>query len=248
MGNPLDNSQSAIEITVKPGNHWCLRIVNSTNDWLYKILGTDNICKVENSDLSLNPYFFRNEEITLTWSSTITRDEDVQFSEKWIQWNDWAEKKEVTWDWNLVFWKKFEKYNLVNMDWIIELNNWKFLINRYWKYQPNLSFISEKPEVKYTNRKSNDFNLPKWSFSIIYWTFFKSKKWTDCFRILPKDKAEHILICDDRWWAFNKYRWHTLPENNSVYYRRASSNWGWAGYDYWIYSKDRKHTLDEENI
>lgn len=245
-----EKKQEVTEVIVKPSVCWNLEIVsNNISDWLYQILDTDSeICRVKKSELSLNP--FRYWEETINWTVEISRDPSVQFSEKWVKEGYWgvAEKKEVSWVCDLVFWKDFEKYRLMDMDWIIELDNWNFLINEYGKYKPNLSFICKSPEVIFTAESKETFNLPEWSFSVVYWDFFTSKKWTKCFRILPKEKAKHILICDDWGWAFNKYRWRTLPEESALYYRRASSNGWWAWSDYGVYPKDWKYILSEEDI
>ena len=75
-----------------------------------------------------------------------------------------------------------------------------------------------------------------------------NKEITKCFRILPKEQAKHVLIRDNWWGAFDKYRWGTLPQEWAIYYRRASSN-GWGQwYDYWVYDVSFKYELSEEDI
>lgn len=250
----IEKNQELTEIIVKPGKSSCLTIINDVKEWLYNVLNQwEKICKVkkwsgDELQLDVTPSTWWVNEEDIHWVADIKRDSSVQFFDKRVDVNWHTEKKEVTWDGSYFYWPNFERYHLTDMDWIIELDNWKFLINMYGKYQPNLSFINNVPEVKFESESPDRFNLPKWSLSVIYWDFFTSKKWTKCFRILPKEKAKHILIRDDWGWAFNKYRWWTLPEDSSVYYRRASSNGWWSWYDYWIYEKDWKLTMSEDDI
>ena len=251
-----EKNQELTEIIVKPGKSSCLTIINDVKEWLYNVLNQwEKLCKVKKwSDdelqLDVSPSTWWVKEDDIYWVADIKRDPSVHFSDKRVN-IDWhTEKKKVTWDGSYFYWPNFERYRLTDMDWIIELDNGKFLINRYWKYQPNLSFISSIPEVKFEGEDKENFNLPKWRLSVVYWDFFVSKKWTKCFRILPKEKAKHILICDDWWWPFNfeRYRGRTLPEEWALYYRRASSNWWWTGYDYWIYEKDWRLKMSESDI
>ena len=246
-----EKNQEVLEVIVKPGWQY-LNVVNEINEWLYKILNMgEKLCEVKkwsDDTLKLSWSTYRAKPEDANWGIELKRDPSVSFSDRRVN-VDWhVEKKQVVWDGSNVYWTDFESYSLTSMDWIIELDNWKFLINSYWKYQPNLSFINSVPEVKFKDEDKETFNLPEWSFSVVYWDFFISKKWTKCFRILPKEKAKHILICDDRGWAFNKYRWRTLPEEWSLYYRRASSNGWWRWSDYGIYPIDWKYALSEEDI
>lgn len=245
-----ENKQEVGEIIVKPGVSWHLEIISSNvSDWVYRVLNAENeFCEVNKSELTMNPWWVDTEKVS--WAADVRWDSSVQFSGQRVNDDHWwdVEKKEVSWVCNLVFWKNFETYRLADMEWVIELDNWKFLINSYWKYKPNLSFITRVPKLSFESVSSKDLNFDEWDFDVIYWEFFVSKKWTKCFRVLPKEKAKHILIRDNWWGAFNKYRWRTLPEDGAVYYRRASSNGGWSGYDYGVYEKDFKNTLSEDDI
>ena len=175
-------------------------------------------------------------------------DPSTEFSEKWVDNDRNVEKKEVTGNGSIVYWRDFQRLRLTDMEWIIVLSNWKFLINKYGKYQPNLSFITRVPKLSFESVNCKDLNFDEWDFDVVYWEFFISKKWTKCFRVLPKEKAKHVLIRDDWWGAFNKYRWRTLPEENALYYRRASSNWGWSGYDYGVYEVNFRNEVSEDDI
>lgn len=128
----------------------------------------------------------------------------------------------------------------------INLSNGKVLMNKFGKYEPNLCFISALPYLMWEHKEPKEFNLDRGSFSVLRGSFFISKKGTKCFRI--EEKGQHILIRDGWGGAFEKYRGGTLPEEQALYYRRASSNGGGCGYDYAIYPHDWRYLLSEEDI
>jgi len=130
----------------------------------------------------------------------------------------------------------------------IKLDNGKVLINHYGKYKSGLTFILDYPFLCWESVDKSDLNLNRGDYEVLYGNFFESKKGTKCFKVLPKEKASHKLIRDDWGGSFNSYRGRTLPETNSLYYKRASSNGGGSGYDYAIYQRDWKNTLSEEDI
>jgi hypothetical protein len=39
-----------------------------------------------------------------------------------------------------------------------------------------------------------------------------------------------------------------LSEDKATYYRRASSNWWWCWYDYWVYDVNFKNEVSEDDI
>lgn len=130
----------------------------------------------------------------------------------------------------------------------VNLTNGNVLMNRYGKYQPNLTFVASEPYIMWDRRDASEFNCNPdagW-FDVIFGTYFVSKKGTNCFRIEANGK--HILIKDSWGGCFNKYRGHSLPENEAIYYHRAGSNGGGCGYDYAIYKRDWMFTLNEEDI
>ena len=88
------------------------------------------------------------------------------------------------------------------------------------------------------------FNLPNGELRQLTGEYFVSKKGTKCFRI---GNGPHIILQDDWGGAFNKYRGHTLPEDQ-IYYRRSSSNGGGCGYDYAIIPKDWRLQITEDDI
>lgn len=134
---------------------------------------------------------------------------------------------------------------------IIKLNSGNYLVKRYGKYDPHLCFISETEEVESTETVDrSDLNLADGQFTVLYGNYFVSKKGTKCFKILPKEIAPHMLVRDDWGGCFNSYRGKTLPDetNGALYYYRAHSNGGGAGYDYSVLPKDWKFSLNEEDI
>lgn len=89
----------------------------------------------------------------------------------------------------------------------IDLGN-EYLINWYGRWTPNLTFMCEKEIMK-----KYDFELlPRLPFTykytplgidgnggwganeVIYGSFYVGKKGTNCFRVLPRDKALHQLL------------------------------------------------------
>ena len=135
------------------------------------------------------------------------------------------------------------KFNIP--DNVIQLTSGKYLVNRFGKYMPNLSFINTVPGVKWTNISKLDLNLPKGSYSFVRGRYFVSKKGTNCFSV--EANGPHILIRDEWGGAFNDYRGRSLPEDG-LYYRRAASNGGGSGYDYAIFQYGWKNALSEEDI
>lgn len=140
------------------------------------------------------------------------------------------------------------RFQKVSLDNVVELSNGKYLINEYGKYNPNISFINDVPDVEHQWKaaKKEDFNLPKGDVSVIYGNYFVSKKGTKCFEINPN--GNHLIIKDNWGGSFNKYRGRTLPQETALYYRRATSNGGGNGIDYAVFPKNWKYLLNEEDI
>ena len=253
-----NNNQEEVKLQLNPTNNSVLEVTNNVREWLYDALENSyyqSYVVSRNWDSLRLDFRYKwgwtyvsDEEKRLWLSAGLVWDPSVEFSEKWVE-TDWNPKKmEVTgWE-SIVYWRDFQKHHLTDMKWIIVLSDWKFLVNQYGKYQPNLSFITSIPKLLFERASSKDLNFDEWNFAVIYWEFFISKKGTKCFRVLPRESAKHVLIRDDWWGAFNKYRWRTLPEEKALYYRRASSNWGWSGYDYWVYDVNFRNEVSEDDI
>lgn len=144
--------------------------------------------------------------------------------------------------------KFFGKASLIDMEGKIHLSDGGWLIKDYGKYHSGLAILNIYPGIPWIEKDHSLFNLPKGKIEIIYGDFYVSKKGTNCFRIKKKEEAKHILIKDDWGGAYNSYRGRTLPEECSLYYRRASSAGGGIGYDYAVYPKDWKYKLTSDEI
>ena len=138
----------------------------------------------------------------------------------------------------------------------ITLNNNERLIRRYGKYEPGLAFIlSDKNvdtgwyDMSYHHIELNiQFDSNK---NEIYWMpgdYWISKKGTTCFR--PNENGKHVLV-KARWGGpFQSSRGTEYQEvkNKALYARRASSNGGGVGYNYYIFDKDFTNEVSIEDI
>lgn len=182
----------------------------------------------------------------------------------WYVWHDveWKENKSEKaffgWYINQAELEEFIKNNIIDYfdyddKWIINLDNWDLLLNKYWKYEPNITFIFDKKQYfdwwltdkKIFNSNSNEIirslniDWKNWTFSLIEWDFWVSNNSKNCFR--PKEWWKHFLITENWWWAFSKTSWGTFSDDlNVIYHKRASSNWWGSWYDYTVINKDYK--------
>lgn len=172
------------------------------------------------------------------------------FKEEWVISNYIVSKQLVaTNQYNRKITKEFEKYYPYELPkGTIILDNGNYLMNKYGKYEINLSIISKIPALNWQDIDHRNLNLPDGNTAIIYGSYFVSKKGTKCFRITSKETATHKIIKDNWGGAFSKYRGGTLPKDNAVYYRVASSNGGGMGVDYAIYPIDWIYKMSEEDI
>lgn len=126
-----------------------------------------------------------------------------------------------------------------------------FIVNDFGKYRPNITFVVDSsfeldengkavnPLRFFEDREVTDsFNLSlEGQAKILFGDFWRSKKGGACFR--PKDprQAKHILVKVSWGGAFNQTRGFSgngVTECGAIYFRRASSNGGGSGYDYWV--------------
>lgn len=141
-----------------------------------------------------------------------------------------------------------------------------FGVNQFGKYNPNMTFIIPKvfnlgkdgkpvSPISYTEDKEviDNMNLDfDGSAAFIFGDFWHSKKGGACFR--PKDpmQAKHILIRVDWGGCFNSHRGTYEDEAASIdgvlYFRRASSNGGGSGYDYWVVPVGFTRIIHDEEI
>lgn len=127
-----------------------------------------------------------------------------------------------------------------------------FLVNIFGKYCPNITFVvgkeveldaNGKPinplqyssDREVTDSMNMDFDGEA---TFMFGDFWRSKKGGACFRPKNPGVAKDLLVRVDWGGPFNSHR-GTYPDEAKViegvkYFRRASSNGGGAGYDYWV--------------
>ncbi len=126
-----------------------------------------------------------------------------------------------------------------------------FLYNCAGKYEPNMSFLLPLQfELDATGKIVNpltyisdpavtdSFNLRlDGEASFLFGDFWRSKKGGACFRPKDPQQAKHLLVRVDWGGCFNRSRgqWADYAkEAGALYFKRASSNGGGSGYDYWV--------------
>lgn len=147
-------------------------------------------------------------------------------------------------------------------DKIYEAGEGQFLVNMFGKYLPNITFvISSTFEVDenervispldYTSDEEVTANMNinfDGDVVFIFGDFWRSKKGGACFR--PKDpmRAKHMLVCSSWGGAFSRTRGNYHGENTPgvLYFRRARSNGGGAGNDFYVVPVGYKLTRDAE--
>ena len=126
-----------------------------------------------------------------------------------------------------------------------------FIFNNQGKYCSGLTFVLSSDfeldqdgevlnPIRYVEDRevTDSFNLElDGEAKILFGDFWKSQKGAPCFR--PKDpaQAKHILVRVDWGGCFNGSRGFygdAVREFGATYFRRASSNGGGSGYDYWV--------------
>lgn len=126
-----------------------------------------------------------------------------------------------------------------------------FLYDCAGKYKPNMSFLLPLQfELDATGKPVNpltyvsdptvtdSFNLRlDGGASFLFGDFWRSKKGGACFRPKDPQQAKHLLVRVDWGGCFNRSRGQETDyaeEAGALYFRRASSNQGGSGYDYWV--------------
>lgn len=141
-----------------------------------------------------------------------------------------------------------------------------FGVNLFGKYQPNMTFIIPKtfnlgkdgkpisPLNAVEDREVTDnMNLSfDGSAKFTFGDFWRSKKGGACFRPKNPMQAKHLLIEVEWGGCFNKHR-GTLPEDAAkidgvLYFRRAKSNQGGLGSDYWVVPVGFTRVIHDEEI
>lgn len=140
-----------------------------------------------------------------------------------------------------------------------------FMVNQFGKYQPNITFLVPKEvnlgkngkpmspltyvaDKEITDNMNIDFDG---SAAFMFGDFWVSKKGGACFRPKSPTKAKHLLIRVDWGGAFNDHRGVYPGDAKKIgellYFRRASSNGGGSGYDYWVLPVGFCATRDEDS-
>lgn len=127
-----------------------------------------------------------------------------------------------------------------------------FLVNCFGKYQPNITFIvgkeveldaNGKPinPLAYTSDRevTDSMNMDfDGDAEFMFGDFWRSRKGGACFRPKSPKTAKDLLVRVDWGGCFNSHRGTYSDEAKAIegvkYFRRASSNGGGAGYDYWV--------------
>ena len=127
-----------------------------------------------------------------------------------------------------------------------------FLVNIFGKYCPNITFVVGKEVELDANGKSinplhyssdrevtNSMNMDfDGEATFMFGDFWRSKKGGACFRPKNPKVAKDLLVRVSWGGCFNSHRGTYSDEANAIegvkYFRRASSNGGGAGYDYWV--------------
>lgn len=136
-----------------------------------------------------------------------------------------------------------------------------FIFNNTGKYRPGLTFVLDSsfeldkdgkvvnPIQFIEDREVTDsFNLDlDGKAEILFGDFWKSQKGAPCFRPKDPQQAKHLLVRVDWGGCFNRHRGFygdAVIERGATYFRRASSNGGGSGYDYWVLPVGYVHQTD----
>ena len=128
----------------------------------------------------------------------------------------------------------------------VQLTNGDYLINWYGKYNPQMSFIVNWDTMPYFTFQKPDYDM-NIEFDgdpyFMYGKYWVSRKGKHCFRPLPKDRAEHMLVKVD--WEKGLFRttYGKNPEvkEKAIYYHRARSKGGGIGNTYYVLPKGYVH-------
>ena len=134
-----------------------------------------------------------------------------------------------------------------------------FLVNKFGKYRPNITFVIPKTfdlgkdgkvidPLSYTADRDVTDNMNvnfDGDVSFVFGDFWRSKKGGACFRSKNPMQAKHLLICISWGGCFNSHRGMSTNYANecgALYFRSASSNGGGVGNDYIVLPVGYKHS------
>ena len=135
-----------------------------------------------------------------------------------------------------------------------------FIVNAYGKYNPNISFVLDKdfsgdpleyrkdaPTKELVANTGISFGTSESGVSVLFGDFWLSRSGKPHFRPKSYKLATHVIIRAD-WGGFSypgtRGRW-SAPDG-VAYFRRASSNGGGTGYDYYVVPVGYRLIHDEE--
>lgn len=133
------------------------------------------------------------------------------------------------------------------------LDDDSYLVNWYGKYNPQITFL-----VKWDTIQNFFWSEPDYNMNVIfdgdpyfmYGNYWVSRKGKHCFRPLPKDRAEHMLVKVD--WEKGLFRtsYGRNPEleKAALYYHRARSRGGGIGNTYYVLPKGYVHRLSVDDL
>lgn len=134
----------------------------------------------------------------------------------------------------------------------IELVTGEKIIKRYGKYNPGICFImsDNNIDVEWKEYDDNFLNI-EFDASSVEWIpgdFWISKKGTSCFR--PSEDGKHVLIKVHWGGCFESSRGEEYAEVKklAVYARRAQSNGGGAGKNYYVFERDFRKEISLDDI
>ena len=149
--------------------------------------------------------------------------------------------------------KKLQKAGIKIGENAVKLDNGKIMINDYGKYASGITFIvspGDLPYYEYLQDKDLKESLNViWQGTpeFMYGKYWKSKKGSNCFSPCSKKYAKHLLVRLDWGGCFNNTRGYTELQN-TLYYKRASSNGGGSGYTYFVIPAESHNTYSEEDL
>ena len=126
-----------------------------------------------------------------------------------------------------------------------------YLVNWYGKYNPQMTFIVTWDTIQHFFWIEPDYFMNvifDGTPYIMYGDYWISRKGKNCFRPLPKDRAEHMLV---------KVEWEREKgtggrnrelEEAALYHHRARSKGGGIGNTYYVLPKGYVHRLSVDDL
>jgi hypothetical protein len=134
-----------------------------------------------------------------------------------------------------------------------------FIVNEFGKYKPNISFVLNKefsgdpleyrndfPTYRMIAGMGIDFDSNK--TEAIFGDFWLSKAEKPHFRPKGIETASHMLIRADWGGAFSSTRGQYDGPEGTLHFRRASSNGGGSGYDFYVLPLGYQLIVRDEEI